>query len=111
MSKNTVKEILPGDWIIALDGCTVLEAIEHLKTLPGHAMLDQEWSGYEDNEGVISVTRLETDVEYAHRIEYQELQKQFAQQRADSAKRSDLENIEKAIADLEKKKQVVLRRK
>lgn len=102
MTKKTIHETLTGDWIHDLDQLTVARAIEWFKEYPANAVLDVYWSGYEDVQGDIDISREETDEEYSCRLQYEQEQMRFAQEKAAKKVKDDQCNIDMAIARMQK---------
>lgn len=109
MTKKMIKETLEGDYISDLGGLTVAQAIEWLSKYPAEAVLDENWTGYEDVQGDIEITREETDEEYQQRLTYEKEQQAEADRKREYARKADQKNIDEAIAQLEAKKQQLLK--
>lgn len=100
MTKQTITETLGGDWILALDGLTVTEAIEWFTTLPAEAIFYQNWTGYEEVQGDILLNRDETDEEYSYRLQCEKEARIAAEKKASNKRLDDQKNIDMAIKRL-----------
>ena len=109
MTKKTITEILPGDYISDLDGCTAWEAIEYFKKLPITAMLDMNWTGYEEVQGDITITREETAEEYSYRLQCEMEALEAARKKAEKKRVDDQKNIDMTLAQLQKQMDELLK--
>lgn len=81
----------------------VEDAIAYLKTFNGKHILEQRWSGYEDNYFVVSYKDFENDGEYACRITdlvSEELDKINKEDEEGKRKKAKIAQLEKELAEL-----------
>ena len=84
---------------------SINDAIKYLKTFDGNLILEQRWSGYEDNYFVATKADVENNEEYVYRLSRviaRELNKMRKEEKELARKREELSRLKSEITKLER---------